>query len=278
VIANVEMAAAWDGPEGDHWADNADRYESTDRGQWERLVATGVLAAGRDVLDVGCGTGRSARQAARLVAPGAVVGVDLSARMLERGRRAAATEGLANITFVQADVQTHPFEPDSFDVTISSYGAMFFADPIAAFANIGRALRPGGRLALLAWRELASNEWLVAIREALAMGRPLPTPPPSLPGPFGLADPGHVREMLGAAGFTDVGLEPVDAPIRLGADAEDAFAFLATFGITKGLTHDLDEATTKLALDALRDLVGRHASEDGVLLGSASWLITARRN
>jgi SAM-dependent methyltransferase len=272
------MAAAWDGPEGDHWAANADRYEATDSGQWDRLVATGVLAAGRDVLDVGCGTGRSARDAARLVEPGTVVGVDLSARMLERAREAATTEGLANVTFVQADAQVHPFEPGSFDVAISSYGAMFFADPTAAFANIGRALRAGGHLALLAWRDLASNEWLVAIREALAMGRQLPAPPPSLPGPFGLAEPDHVRGVLDVAGFTEVGLDAVDAPIRLGADAEDAFAFLATFGITKGLTHDLDEATTKLALDALRELVGRHASKDGVLLGSASWLITARKD
>jgi SAM-dependent methyltransferase len=275
MIANVEMAAAWDGPEGEHWAEHADHYEGTGPGHWDALVATGVLAPGTGVLDIGCGTGKSSRDAARLVAPGAVVGFDLSGPMLARARVAAAD--LDNLTFVQGDAQVHPFETETFDVAISVFGAMFFGDPVAAFTNIGKAVRPGGRLAVLAWQELARNGWLVDLRSALAVGRDLPAPPPSMPGPFGLADPDHVRDVLDAAGFSGVDLQPVAAPMRFGADAEDAYAFLSTVGMTKGLTQELDDGAKKQAFANLRDLLERRETSDGVLFDSASWLITATK-
>jgi SAM-dependent methyltransferase len=275
MIANVEMAAAWDGPEGEHWAEHADHYEAAGPGHWDALVATGVLAPGADVLDIGCGTGSSSRDAARLVAPGAVVGFDLSGPMLARARVAGAD--IDNLTFVQGDAQVHPFETETFDVAISVFGAMFFGDPVAAFTNIGKAVRPGGRLAVLAWQELARNGWLVDLRSALAVGRDLPAPPLSMPGPFGLADPDHVREVLDAAGFSHVDLQPVAAPMRFGADAEDAYAFISSTGMARGLTQELDDAAKEQAFANVRDLVERRETSDGVFFDSASWLITATR-
>ena len=133
---------------------------------------------------------------------------------------------MANVTYVQGDAQVHPFDEKAFDIAMSSFGAMFFGDPVAAFTNIGNAVRPGGRLALLAWRELARNEWLMALREALAVGRQLPMPPPDAPTPFALADPERVRGILGAAGYEEIGFEPIDEPIEFGSDADDAFAFM----------------------------------------------------
>jgi SAM-dependent methyltransferase len=180
-IANVDMARAWDGEEGERWTAQADRYEAAGRRHDGRLTGAGLVASGDAVLDVGCGTGRSTRDAARVAAPGPVLGVDLSSQMLEEARRRAAAEGLANVSFEQADVQVHPFADGAFDAAISSFGAMFFADPVAAFANIGRALRPGGRLAVLAWRDLGRNQWVTAIRDALALGRALPEPPAERP-------------------------------------------------------------------------------------------------
>ncbi|HEX7276578.1 MAG TPA: class I SAM-dependent methyltransferase [Acidimicrobiales bacterium] len=276
-IANVEMAAAWDGHEGDMWTTHAEHYEASSRRAWQAFLDRGLVSAGDNVLDIGCGTGRPTRDLGRLAAPGRVLGVDLSRQMLERGRARSEAEGLTNVEFVQADAQVHPFEEGAFDVAVSSFGAMFFKDLVGAFGNIGRALRPGGRLAVLSWQELARNEWLQAFRGALAVGRTLGAPPNGAPGPFGLADPDQVRQVLEAAGFVDVELEPIEEPLEFGADAEDAFAFAQTTGIVEGLTHDLDDADTARALEAVREMLVAHDTGHGVLLDSAAWLITARQ-
>jgi SAM-dependent methyltransferase len=276
-IANAEQAEAWNGHEGDHWTEHADRYDRASRRHWQRFLDAGLISSSDAVLDVGCGTGKSTRDAARLARQGSVLGVDLSATMLERARQRSQAEGLANVTYLQGDAQVHPFDAKAFDTAMSCFGAMFFGDPVAAFTNIGRGVRPGGRLALLAWRELARNEWLLALRQALAVGRQLPVPPPDAPTPFALADPDRVRAILGAAGFKEIGLEPVDEPIEFGSDADDAYAFMRTLGIVEGLTHDLDDAGRAQAMVELQQTVAAHDSADGVLFGTSAWLITARR-
>lgn len=276
-IANQEMAAAWDGHEGDVWTEHAERYESAAQRLWKLFLERRPIKAGDFVLDIGCGTGKSTRDAARLAAPGQVLGVDLSSRMLEYARRRSEEQGLANASFEQVDAQVHPFEEAAFDVAISSFGVMFFADPFAAFANIGRALKPGSRLAVLAWQALAENEWLNVVREALAVGRTLPQPPASGPGPFGLADPAHVRRVLEAAGFEEIDLQAVEEPMNFGSDGDDAFVFFATAGIVEGLTQDLEEEAKAAAVEKLHRALVAHQSEEGVLLGSSAWLITARR-
>ena len=192
------------------------------------------------MLDVGCGTGGPTRDVAHVATDGEVTGIDLSTRMLELARERSADEGLDNVTFVRGDAQVFPFEPEELDVAMSSFGTMFFNDPVAAFTNIGGGLRPGGTLALLAWRTLQENDWLMSLRGALAVGRELPMPPPDAPTPFALADPERVRTILESAGFQRVDLEPIDEPIDLGADASDALAFAKTMGIVEGLTHGLD--------------------------------------
>ena len=275
-IANVDMAAAWDGDEGAHWAENADRYEATNAPYRSVLRDAAALTPGSTVLDVGCGTGGSTRDVARVATSGSALGVDLSARMLDRARERAAAEGLTNVRFEQADAQVHEFEPASYDVAISSFGAMFFADPVAAFTNIARALRPDGHIALLVWRELARNEWVVAVRTALAAGRELPTPPADAPGPFAFARREHAHDVLSRAGFLDVRFDEVAEPLTFGRDADDAFAFMSTFGITRGLTADLDADTRAASLDALRRTLEEHQTEDGVQFDGSAWLITAR--
>ena len=274
-IANVEMAAAWDGDEGEHWAAHAERYEAASRGYWEALVRAVPIRPDQTILDIGCGTGRSTRDLARMVPAGSVLGVDLSAKMLERARAVADAEGLVNATFEQADAQVHPFSPGAFDLAISVFGAMFFADPAAAFTNIRRSLRPDGGLALLAWSELADNEWVAAIRLALSAGRDLPLPAAGAPGPFSMADPDRTARVLSEAGFADLLFAEVDEPIRLGEDADDAFTFASTFGITRGLTHDLDDDARAAALAALHATFFAHETDGGVLFRGSAWLITA---
>jgi len=274
-IANTEMAAAWDGEEGAAWATNADRYEAVGPNLLARFLAAVPIGLDDSVLDVGCGSGHDTRAIARVA--GRVLGLDLSSQMLEVARRKAAAEGLTNVTFEQADVQVHPFEPDSFDLAVSSFGAMFFSDPVAAFANVASALKPDGRLALLAWRALSENEWLVSFRGALAMGRELGTPPVDGPTPFSLSDRDRTTSVLTAAGYTDVALEAVDESLYFGANGADAFAFAQTMGIVKGLSHDLNAVDKEKALHKVEQMLIDHETPDGVLFSSAAWLITARK-
>ena len=187
-IVNTEQAEAWDGHEGDVWTKQADLYDRAGHRHLEKFFAAGVIGRGDSVVDIGCGTGRATRDAAKIATDGSALGIDLSSQMLECARERSAAEGLTNVTFVRGDAQVHPFDEGAYDVAMSSFGAMFFNDPVAAFTNIGRGLRSGGRLALLAWRELDRNEWLMSLRGALAAGRDLPMPPPGVPSPFALAD------------------------------------------------------------------------------------------
>jgi SAM-dependent methyltransferase len=276
-VVNVEQEAAWDGHEGEVWTEQAERYERAGVRVLQHLLDADVIGAADRVLDVGCGTGAPTRAVARKAVDGHVTGVDLSTSMLDLARKRSADEGLTNVTFVRGDAQVFPFEPDAFDVAMSSFGVMFFGDPVAAYTNIGTALRPGGRLALLAWRHLQDNEWLMGLRGAIALGRELPLPPPDAPTPFSLADPDRVRRVLGAAGYDDVELRPVDEPMMLGVDAADALEFSRTMGVVEGLTQDLDEASVAQAFANLGDLFARYETSDGVLIPSASWLILARR-
>ena len=274
---NAEMAGAWNGAEGEDWAARADRFDAASAAFDPALLEAAGLGAADRVLDVGCGAGVSTRAAARVATAGHATGIDVSAPLLAEARRRSRAAGLANTTFVQGDAQVHPFEPGAHDVVISRFGAMFFGDPVAAFANTARALRPGGRLALVSWQELARNEWLLLVRRALAAGRSLPEPPGDAPGPFGLSGPDRVRRILTAAGFEAVELVAVRESVWLGTDGADAFDFVSHLGVARGLLGGLDDGARQAALAELRDELAARATPEGVLLGASAWLTTARR-
>ena len=277
LVANTDMAAAWDGAEGDDWARDWQHYDRAVRHYHLRLLGSADITRAENVLDVGCGNGELTRDASRAASDGAVLGVDLSARMLERARELARADGLANVAFEQADAQVHAFAPAAYDLVVSRFGAMFFADPIAAFRNIREAMRPGARLVLLAWQELARNEWLQEIRGAMSVGRALPTPPAGAPGPFGLADPDSVRSTLAEAGLVRVEIEAAQEPFWIGAHADAAFAFIRNSALARGLLEGLATDDRRRALDAVRRTLEAHDAGDGVWFGSAAWLICAVR-
>jgi SAM-dependent methyltransferase len=272
---NAGQAAAWDGAEGAYWADNADRYDRAVAAFHSFLMDGAAIGEGEAVLDIGCGTGQTTRDAARRASSGRALGIDLSTQMLELARQRSIVEGIDNVDYEHGDAQVHPFEPHAFDLVLSRTGAMFFADPVAAFANIGSAVKPGGRLALLTWQPITENEWLPSFGAALAAGRDLPMPPPHAPGPFGLSDPDRVRAILGDAGFTDVDLEPKRGEMWFGEAVDDAFTFV--LGQLGWMLADADEPTKARAQDNLRETLTAHETADGVLYGAAAWLIRARR-
>jgi SAM-dependent methyltransferase len=277
VIVNADMAAAWDGPDGDHWTEQAEHYERSTAAYRERLLAAGLIGDADVVLDVGCGTGSLTRAAALGAHAGSALGVDLSRRMLELARVLTEAERITNATYEHADAEVRRFVEGSVDVVVSSFGAMFFGDPERAFSNLAGALGPEGRVGFLAWRGLAHNEWISALRDALAAGRTLPVPPAGAPGPFGLADADRVRSLLTGVGLVDVELEQVDEPMEFGSDADDAYAYVSGMGFTRGLTADLDAATKASALESLRAALEAAETDSGVLFDSSAWLITARR-
>src|SRR5947208_11507830 len=139
------MANAWDGEEGDQWTRFADEFDTHFRSIWARFLETDPIGPADRVLDIGCGSGQSTRDAARLARDGSALGVDLSESMLIDARRRASTEGLTNVEFLRADAQVHAFDTETFDLAISRFGSMFFSDPPAAFANLAPAPRPGAR-------------------------------------------------------------------------------------------------------------------------------------
>lgn len=271
--SNVDQARAWDGDEGAYWAERAAAFDRSVAGYDPALFAAAAIRPGDEVLDVGCGTGTVTREAARLARPGRVTGIDLSGRMIEVARAAAARDGLDTVSFVQGDAQVHPFPDGSFDLVVSRTGAMFFGDPPAAFGTLRRALRPGGRLALLVWQAAERNEWIGAVSTALT-GRPL-SPPPGAPGPFSLGDPDHVRSLLTGAGFAGVAVTGVEDVMHFGPDADSAYGFLT--GLLGWMVGDLDGERRRAALAALRRDIEAHVTPDGVRYGSAAWIVTAHR-
>ncbi|MER5745726.1 class I SAM-dependent methyltransferase [Streptomyces sp. NPDC002225] len=276
-IVNESQNQAWNGYEGTYWAENQARWDGVNDGFNELLLAAARIAERDHVLDLGCGTGRTTRLAARRAPLGRATGVDLSAPMLARARESARREGLGNTAFERADVQVHPFAPGSFDVAVSRFGVMFFADPVAAFAHVGRALRPGGRIAFVCSTDPGRTEWLGAIqglRGILPVGD---LGAPGAPGMFSLADPGTVREVLSGAGYEAVRTEPVEAYGVWGRDAADAAAFLLGSGPGRHLLDQVGADDRERARRRLVELLEPYERDGTLRLRTTALLVTARR-
>jgi len=255
---------------------NTDFYDAELHRHNVHFRAAAAVRARDLVLDVGCGTGQTTREAARAAVDGSAVGVDVSAPMLERARRLSREQGLHNVSYQHGDAETLPFPTARFDLCISRFGAMFFADPVTAFTNIGRAMRPGARLVLLVWQDSDRNEWFTAVRQALAGASP-PTPTGSDLEPFSLADPTNTRRILTAASFTDVGFTAVHEPVYYGPDPDAAHDAVLRLTHASDLLASLDAATAEHTVDRLHTTLTAHETGSGVLFDSRAWIVTARR-
>jgi SAM-dependent methyltransferase len=277
VVPNADQIAYWDGPAGEHWAAEQDRYDRINVAFRERIVAALEAEPGERVLDVGCGNGALSVAIGPLVdRGGSVLGLDISGPMLAAAARRAGEAGLDNVSFQRGDAQVHRLDDGAFDAVVSRFGVMFFDDPAAAFANLARALRRGGRIVFTCWQELVRNEWLMVPADAALAFVPMPElGAPGQPGPFSLADPDRIRAVLST--FVDVTLEEVTAPMRLGDTIEDVVAFLQRTDMADTLMKDVDAATAAAVWAAVAEALVPYASAEGVTLNGVAWLVHARR-
>lgn len=276
-IVNTEQAQAWNGYEGDHWARHQDRWDAVNEGLNSPLLDAASLDRDDRVLDIGCGAGQTTRLAARRASGGHALGLDLSAPMLARARDTARREGIANVSFEQGDAQVHALAPAAYDVAISRYGVLFFADPVAGFGNISRALRPGGRAAFVCGAYPEENEWLQAfaeLRDLLPIGG---FGKPGGPGMFSLADADRTCEILSAAGFEGVGATRVEAYGTWGRDAADAAGFLLGSGPGRHLSSRATPDTRARALHRLTEILRPQEKGGALRLRSTALLVTAVR-
>lgn len=229
---NAREAEYWGSAPGRIWVDYEAELDAAHAPALSLLLDRARLKAGERVLDIGCGTGASSLAAARAVGPeGAVEGLDISAQLLDRARARAAAEGLGNLAFTLGDAEVHAFPERRFAAAISRFGVMFFGDPTAAFANIARALRPGGRMIFVAWAGLAENPYFAVPREAairrLGAGAPAV---PNAPGPLAFQDLERVAGLMSRAGLREVTAEAVPAHLSPRGSPGDVARLLTGVG------------------------------------------------
>jgi len=275
-MPNADQAALWNAAAGRTWAELQDLLDRLLSPFVAPLTEAAAPAPGARVLDIGCGAGATTLAMARRVEPdGLALGVDISQPLVAAARARAAAEGLASAAFVQADAQTYAFETEDFDNVVSRFGVMFFDDPEAAFVNIRRGVRPGGRLAFLAWRGPADNPFMTAgVRAAAPFLPQMPPPAPDAPGQFGFADGERVRRILAAAGWRDVEVAPLDVPLRI-AEA-DLMTYVTRMG-PAGLALQQADPDLRGRIIAALETAFRPFVQDGFArFDGACWRVTAR--
>lgn len=272
-----EQAALWNGRSGQAWVAAQEVLDGLFKGLEEHLADAVAAQPGGRVLDVGCGTGATTLAAARRLGEGGrCTGVDISQPMVAVARARAEREGLP-VEFVVADAKSHPFAPASFDTVISRFGVMFFADPVAAFANLRRAATAQGELRIVVWRSQAENPFMTTASRAVAPLLPASAVPARLPdglGQFGFADPDRVRSILSESGWSAIDLQPLDVVCTMAAS--DLMSYVARLGPIGTLLQDADAASRARIIETVRPAFDPFVDGAEVRFTAACWTIGAR--
>jgi SAM-dependent methyltransferase len=272
---NLQQAALWNDGSGKAWVDLQPVLDEV-LAPFERLVVdAGYPGEGGTVLDIGCGAGATTLAMARRVGEsGRCVGVDISEPLVALATARAQAEGMANAEFVAADAQTYAFEAGRFDAVVSRFGVMFFDDPVAAFSNIRRAARPGGRLAFVAWRSPAENDFMTAAARAAApFLPPAPPPDPNAPGQFAFADGDKVARILEASGWSSIEVQQADVPCETSED--NLMAYVTRLGPVGAALREVDRATAEKIMASLPPAFVRFRKDGAVRFNAACWLVRA---
>jgi SAM-dependent methyltransferase len=275
---NLAEIDRWNGVGGDTWAALSERLDAMIEPLGARAMAALGVGPGERAIDIGCGCGQTTLELARRVGDkGRALGVDVSEQLRAVARDRAARAGLTWASFLKSDAQVHAFEAGGADAVYSRFGVMFFEDPGAAFVNIAAALRPGGRLAFLCWRAMGENLVMTLPFAAALPHLPEspPTPDPLAPGPFAFADPARVRAILAGAGFEAIDIAPHDQAITSGDldETVDTSLRIGPLGTILRENPGLEGAV----VGAIREALAPFATAQGVLLNSATWIVTARK-
>jgi ubiquinone/menaquinone biosynthesis C-methylase UbiE len=276
--ANADQIAYWNGPNGQRWTDRQASQDVLLAPVSQLLIDRIGPKAGDRIIDIGCGCGATSIALAEHVAPdGFVVGVDISAPMLERARQ-LAPKGLP-LDFVQADATVYPFERASFDLLVSRFGVMFFAEPVVSFANLRKAMRPKGRVVFACWREPKENPWMMAPLQAVYLHVPrLPQVGPEDPGPFAFASEERVTRILGQAGYADIAMEAcnIALDISIGRGLEAATDAALEIGPSARALDGHPPEVRAAARESVRELLTPYARGQSVPLPGSIWIVTAQ--
>jgi 2-polyprenyl-3-methyl-5-hydroxy-6-metoxy-1,4-benzoquinol methylase len=279
--ANAAMRRYWNEVAGPRWVERAEIQEARNIEVAQILLREAKAQPGEQVLDVGCGPGATALPLAAAVgASGHVTGVDIAEPMLGLLRQRVAERGIANLTPLLADAQTHAFEPATVDLLTSRFGVMFFADHLAAFRNLGKALRPGGRLCMAVWAGIADNvHWQIPFQIAVKHVGPPKPQPPHAPGPMALSDTDYVRGVLSGAGFTEIAIEPTRFHV-IGKSAASEAEHAGALGPSGRLLDEkeADPATRRAVVQETEAAFAAQFGREGeIRLPGTFFLLRARR-
>jgi SAM-dependent methyltransferase len=273
---NAAQAEYWNETAGPVWTSMQVQLDRQTGPLGAAAIRALAPAPGERILDIGCGCGASSWELAALVGEGgSVVGVDLSRPMLEVARGRGS--GGPTPDFREGDAQAGDLGERAFDAAFSRFGVMFFSDPTAAFANVRRSVKPGGRLAFVCWRPMTENPLMYAAAVAAAPFVPLSPPSdPTAPGPFAFADPARVRGVLASAGWSEVSIEPFDTTVG-GSSLDEAVALALRIGPLGAALREAPPAVDQVR-PAVRARLETYLTREGVMFPAAVWIVTAFRS
>ena len=276
-MRNEGQIEFWNGDAGSNWARRTDAVDAMFEDLTTAILEAAGIASGHHVLDLGCGGGGIAIEAARRTGLlGSITAIDISEPLISVARSRAASANV-NISFVMGDAAVYPFAAATYDVLVSRMGAMFFDDPRDVFRSLRKTLKPGGRVVLGVWQEPRKNPWAMAPISAVRQFVEIPPRPgPEDPGPFSFANPERVHSVFTFAGFVDTALLPFEYALRLGGSVEEALEYLLEIGPLAEPMRQASGDRRQQALDALIEVLSQHQDDEGrVHLDGAFWIVTA---
>ena len=281
-MKNASQIDDWNGATGARWVDNQERLDRILAPYGDAALEAAAAKPGEAALDIGCGAGGTTLALAAGVQPGGrVVGIDISEPLIVRARERAAAVALP-IDFRLEDASRAALPTAAFDLLFSRFGVMFFDTPSAAFRHMRTALKPGGRLAFICWRSAAENDWAKLPIAALRGIVPIPDSDPNTPGPYAFGDRARLEGILAEAGFTDIAIQPFDAPLIYGVGAsreaalEDALDYMTQIGPVPRLLADKPADMREKAMAAVRTALESRLGDEGVVIDGAAWVVTGR--
>jgi SAM-dependent methyltransferase len=274
---NAKQREEWNNATGSRWLERHEKIDRQIAPFGRRAMDRVGIQPGQRILDVGCGCGETTIDLARRAGgAGSIIGIDLSAPLIEAARKLAQEAGVSNVRFETADAQTYPFAAESFDLVFSRFGIMFFDDPEVAFKNLRSALRPGGHLAFVCWPAPQENQFVTIPKTAAARHISLPGPgEPNAPGPFAFADTDRVRRILSRSKFTAIEIERLTEKVG-GGSLHETTELLLQLGPLGDMLTSLDAETRRSIRADIHSALTPCEASGRVLLDAVAWLVTAR--